>query len=133
MIKIHKRVDNATGSHHECATTEEAHALFDADSSIVIARCSTDEEMLSLMSAVNGKAKTTVEKGLLDTVMIWAPSMRQVDGDGWRIMFEQQETLTVKGIQKQQAAQMQQAAQAQATMRAMIGGGGGGNGLSKRR
>ncbi len=125
MIKIHKRVDQDNGSRHECETVEDAHALFDSESAIVIVRCSSDEEYLGLVSSVLCKSRLAAEKGLLDTVMIWTPTMRQVDGDGWRLVFEQQETLTAKGVAKQQAQQQAQMQAAQAQMARMMGGGGG--------
>jgi hypothetical protein len=127
MIKILARIDTENSSRHECPTVADAHALFSDDLKMVIARCSTDEECMDLLAAVYGKSKTSAEKGLLDTVMVWTSSSQFADGDGWRIIFEQQEALTVKGMQKQQAAQQaQMQAQQQALQRMMGGGGGGG-------
>ncbi|HXB28160.1 MAG TPA: hypothetical protein VNV25_25745 [Gemmatimonadaceae bacterium] len=131
MIKIYRRGEE-TGTNHECATVAEAHALFDAETAIIVARCSSDEECWDLVGAVLRKSRLAAEKGILDTVMIWTATTRQVDGEGWRLIFEQQEALTAKGVAKQQAAQ----AQAQAQAMAMMRGGGvqlpGGNGARRR-
>lgn len=116
MIKLYKRGEE-TGTHHECETVADAHALFDAESVTIVARCATDDECWGLMSAVLRKSRAAAEKGILNTVMIWTPNTRQVDGDGWRLVFEQQETLTAKGVQKQQQAQAQAQQQAMAMMR----------------
>lgn len=116
MIKLYKRGEE-TGTHHECETVADAHALFDAESVTIVARCATDDECWGLMSAVLRKSRAAAEKGILDTVTIWTPNTRQVDGDGWRLIFEQQETLTAKGVQKQQQAQAQAQQQAMAMMR----------------
>lgn len=116
MIKLYKRGEDS-GTHHECETVADAHALFDAESVTIVARCATDDECWGLMSAVLRKSRAAAEKGILDTVMIWTPNTRQVDGDGWRLIFEQQETLTAKGVAKQQAAQQQAQQQAMAMMR----------------
>lgn len=131
MIKIHKLVTHEQSSRHECATIADAHELFDADHKVVVARCETDEECLGLISAVLTKSKMAAEKGIFDTVQVWTPSAQLVNGDGWRLIFEQQEALTLQGQKKQQAAQQQQQAAAQAAMQRMMGGMP--NGMSKRR
>lgn len=124
MIKITTLVTPEQSGHHECATIADAHDLFGEDQRVVIARCGTDEECFGLISAVLLKSKNACDRGLLDTVMIWSPSLQMVDGDGWRLVFEQQEALTMQGAKKQQAMQQQQQAAAQAAMHRMMGGGG---------
>jgi hypothetical protein len=133
VIKIYRRGEE-TGSRHECETVAEAHALFDAEMVIIVARCSSDEECWDLVGAVLRKSRLAAEKGILDTVMIWTATTRQVDGEGWRLIFEQQEALTAKGVQKQQAAQAQAQAQAMAMMRGggIPMGGAPGNGARRR-
>jgi len=135
MIRLNKRIDSDNGTRIECETIEDAIAAFSIDDhKIIIARCSTDEECLGLLHGVMSKSKTASEKGLLDQVTIWTPNMQSPDGDGWRLIFEQAEALTAKGIAKQQQLQAQQQAQAQAAMQRMMGGGGGmPNGMMGKR
>ena len=119
MIRLNKLLSaERTGTRVECATVDEAIAAFDLESKLIIARCSTDEEFLGLTSAILKRSQTAVEMGIGDTAWVWNPAMQLVDGEGWRLLFEQGQSLTARGQAKQQQAQAQQ----MRAMQAALGG-----------